>query len=58
MPGVETRTRPTVPATHTKFSRALVIIVLSFWAFTLAVFAFTFLTGNAALQMRLAGLGR
>ena len=57
MPGVETRTRPTVPATHTKFSRALVIIVLSFWAFTLAVFAFTFLTGNAALQMRLAGLG-
>ena len=33
------------------------MIVLAFWVFTISVFAFTFLTGNAALQMRLAGLG-
>lgn len=35
----------------------MVTIVLLFWAFTLSVFAVTYLTENAALQMRLAGLG-
>lgn len=43
--------------TSVRVARALALIVLAFWAFTIAVFAFTFLTENAALQMRLAGLG-
>ena len=45
------------PTGHPRVARALLVIVLAFWVFTISVFAFTFLTGNAALQMRLAGLG-
>lgn len=42
---------------HPRATRAMVAIVLVFWAITISVFAFTYLTQNAALQMRLAGLG-
>ncbi len=42
---------------HNRASQVMVVVLLLFWAFTIAVFTFTFLTQNAALQMRLAGLG-
>ncbi len=42
---------------HPRVAQVLVGIILAFWLFTISVFTFTFLTDNAALQMRLAGLG-
>lgn len=42
---------------HPRVAQVLVGIVLAFWVFTIGVFTYTFLTENAALQMRLAGLG-
>jgi len=38
-------------------TRIMAGVVLGFWALTLSVFAFTYLTEDAALQMRVAGLG-
>jgi putative membrane protein len=43
--------------TTMRATRTMAAIVLAFWAFTLALFAYTYLTENAALQMRVAGLG-
>ncbi len=43
--------------THRRATRTMVAIVLAFWAFTLIVFAATYLSGNAAVQMQVAGMG-
>lgn len=58
--GMAPPTRTSSEAEHTshrRATRAMVIIVLLFWAFTLIVFAVTFLSGNAAVQMQVAGMG-
>ena len=44
-------------AQHSRSARAMVGIVLALWGITIAIFTFTFLTGNAGLQMSVAGMG-